>query len=101
VGGDVVHLFCEVLPRLAPGVLVHVHDVYLPWPYPREWVARNRWYWAEQYLLQALLCESPRWEILVTAYALHRERREQFRSRIPNVVGMPAPLSCWLRRTSG
>jgi predicted O-methyltransferase YrrM len=101
VGGDVVHLFCEVLPRLAPGVLVHVHDVYLPWPYPREWVARNRWYWAEQYLLQALLCESPRWEILVTAYALHRERPEQFRSRIPNVGGMPAPLSCWLRRTSG
>lgn len=99
VGGDVVHLCCEVLPRLAPGVLVHVHDVYLPWPYPRKWVARNRWYWAEQYLLQALLCENPRWEILVMAYALHRERPDALRALIPNADGMPAPLSCWLLRT--
>ena len=101
VGGDVVHLFCEVLPQLAPGVLVHVHDVYLPWPYPREWVAHNRWYWAEQYLLQALLSENPRWEILVMAYALLRERADEFKGRIPNVEGMPPPLSCWMRRTNG
>ncbi len=98
VGGDVVHLFCEALPRLAPGVLVHVHDVYLPWPYPREWVAHNRWYWAEQYLLQALLCENPHWEILIMAYALSRQRPQELQRQIPNVAGMPAPLSLWLRR---
>ena len=60
IGGDVVHLFCEVIPRLAPGVIVHVHDIYLPYEYPRAWVEQLRWYWAEQYLLQALLAGNPR-----------------------------------------
>ncbi len=101
VGGDVVHLFCEVLPRLAAGVLVHVHDVYLPWPYPRQWVAHNSWYWAEQYLLQAFLCENSDWEVLVAAYALHRRRRDDLTRLIPNAVGAPPPLSFWLRRRSG
>jgi flavin-dependent dehydrogenase len=30
VGGDVTHLFFQVLPRLAPGVVVHLHDIFLP-----------------------------------------------------------------------
>lgn len=101
VGGDVVHLLCEVVPRLSPGVLVHLHDVYLPWPYPRTWVAHNRWYWAEQYLLQALLADSPRWEILAAAYALSRRHPQDLARLIPNVRGVQPPLSFWLRRTGG
>jgi hypothetical protein len=99
VGGDVVHLLTEVLPRLPAGVLVHLHDIYLPWPYPRAWVARNRWYWAEQYLLQALLCESARWEILVAAHALSRTHGEALRALIPHLWGAHPPLSFWLRRS--
>src|SRR5438477_286391 len=34
-GGDVQFLYCEVLPRLRPGVAIHVHDVSLPTPYSR------------------------------------------------------------------
>ena len=52
MGNDVTVLFLEVLPRLAPGVLVHVHDVFLPWDYPAEWIDRV---YAEQYLLAMLL----------------------------------------------
>ena len=51
-GSDVTVLLLEVVPRLAPGVLVHVHDVYLPRDYPAELV--GRWY-SEQYLLAAWL----------------------------------------------
>jgi hypothetical protein len=35
VGSDVNYLAFEVLPRLAAGVLVHVHDVFYPFEYPR------------------------------------------------------------------
>jgi hypothetical protein len=100
VGGDVVHLFTEVLPRLRAGVLVHVHDVYLPWPYPRTWVTVNRWYWAEQYLLQALLCDSAAWEVLAGAFALSRLHGPELQRLIPNLSGSPAPLSFWLRRAA-
>lgn len=98
IGGDVVHLLCEVMPRLRPGVLVHLHDIYLPWHYPREWVSRHRWYWAEQYLLQALLCDSDAWEVLVAAHALSRLRGAELARLIPNLAGSPPPLSFWLRR---
>ncbi|MBO0769037.1 MAG: class I SAM-dependent methyltransferase [Solirubrobacterales bacterium] len=99
VGGDVVHLFCQVLPQLAPGVIVHVHDIYLPWPYPRAWVAHMRWYWAEQYLLQALLCENPHWRVLSANHALYRQRGAALTELIPNLNGTEhAPLSFWFQR---
>jgi hypothetical protein len=55
-GSDVTVFFLEVLPRLRPGVFVHVHDVFLPADYPPEW----RWrYYSEQHLLAAFLLASP------------------------------------------
>ena len=55
IGGDVNYLFLEVLPRLKPGVIVHVHDIFLPFEYRRDWVMDEFRFWSEQYLLQAFL----------------------------------------------
>ena len=49
---DVAVFFLEVVPQLSPGVLVHVHDIWLPYDYPPEWRAR---YFSEQYLLAVYL----------------------------------------------
>jgi hypothetical protein len=57
-GSDVTWLYLSVLPRLRCGVRVHVHDIWLPHDYPREWVVRRGYYWNEQYLLQALLARN-------------------------------------------
>lgn len=53
-GGDVVFLLQDVLPRLAEGVIIHVHDIFLPWDYPPEWVLVGR-AWNEQYAVRAFL----------------------------------------------
>jgi predicted O-methyltransferase YrrM len=50
MNSDVTVFFLEILPALAPGVLVHLHDVHLPYDYPPE---RAEWYYSEQYLLAA------------------------------------------------
>jgi predicted O-methyltransferase YrrM len=97
LGGDVVHLLCEVVPALPPGVLVHVHDVYLPFAYPREWYEQFGWYWAEQYLLQALLAGNAHLEVIAGAHALWRERRERLAQSIPTVAAAEPPLSLWMR----
>lgn len=55
---DVTALFLEVLPALAPGVVVHVHDVYLPYDYPPQ--AEGLLY-NEQYLLAALFLGGGLW----------------------------------------
>ena len=57
-GSDVNHLLFEVLPRLAPGVHIHFHDIFLPFEYPRNWVIDEHRSWNEQYLLRALLMYS-------------------------------------------
>jgi predicted O-methyltransferase YrrM len=49
---DVTVFFLEILPRLKPGTLVHIHDIYLPFDYPEPLMNR---YWSEQYILAAFL----------------------------------------------
>lgn len=57
-GSDATVFFLDILPALAPGVLVGVHDVYLPRDYPAEIAGRH---YSEQYLLAALLLGDPQW----------------------------------------
>jgi hypothetical protein len=64
VGSDVVREYLEILPRLQPGVIVHVHDIFLPSDYPRDAVLSNLCFWSEQYLLQAFLTFNPHFEVL-------------------------------------
>src|SRR4029077_19197551 len=65
IGGDVNYLFLEVLPRLNPGVIVHVHDIFLPFDYRRDWVMDELRFWTEQYLLQAFLMFNSDFEVLM------------------------------------
>jgi len=54
---DVTVFFLEILPRLKSGVLVHLHDIFLPLDYPPYWEYQHypHRYWSEQYLLAASL----------------------------------------------
>ena len=63
---DVTAFFLDVLPRLKPGVLVHIHDIFLPDDYPPAW---QSFLFSEQYLLAAmLLCERPPFRVLLPNY---------------------------------
>ena len=54
-GSDVCYEFLDVLPRLKPGVWIHVHDIFFPHDYPAEWLLNRRMALNEQYLLEAFL----------------------------------------------
>lgn len=63
MNSDVSVVFLDVLPKLPPGVLIYIDDVYLPFDYPPEWISR---YYSEQYLLAALLlAEGERFEVFL------------------------------------
>lgn len=53
--GDVLFEYLDLLPRLRPGVLVHIHDIFTPQDYPEDWVVGHVRQWNEQYLLEAFL----------------------------------------------
>lgn len=77
VGSDVNFLFLEVLPILKPGVLIHVHDIFLPTVYPRSWLEENVLFWNEQFLLHALLIGNNNLEIILANYFLHIHHPEK------------------------
>ncbi len=101
IGSDVNHLFLRVIPRLAPGVVVHVHDIFLPWEMPRAWVLEKKIFWNEQYLLQALLTCNPSFEVLLGNQFLGRLHGGPFREAFPCIPERFAPggVSFWFRRT--
>jgi len=72
-GSDVEFLFTRVLPELAEGVVVHVHDVFLPAGYPRDWHRRA---YTEQSALAAVLGAGGRWRILCPNAWLARHEPE-------------------------
>jgi len=63
-GSDVNFLCFEVLPRLRAGVLVHIHDIFLPQEYPRDWVLGENRSWNEQYVLRAFLMFNRAYQVL-------------------------------------
>ena len=87
------------MPRLAPGVHVHFHDVFLSWEYPRKWPVQSRWYWSEQYLLQAFLAFNPEFEIRCSSQLLAREAPERLARMISGYdPETRIPASFWMRR---
>jgi len=107
VGGDVNYLFLEVLPRLKPGVIVHVHDIFLPFEYRRDWVVDEFRFWSEQYLLQAFLSFNLEFEVLMANRYLAHKYRDDLKVTFANLANLeavrPSSLgwvggSFWMRR---
>ncbi|MCX7046410.1 MAG: class I SAM-dependent methyltransferase [Candidatus Sumerlaeota bacterium] len=98
MGGDVNFIILDVLPKLAKGVVIHFHDIFLPFNYPKEWVTRMGRYWTEQYLLQAYLTENPRAEVLFgnnyAAFQFPKEVADAF----PNALYTEGSGSFWIRK---
>lgn len=69
-GSDVCYEFLQLLPRLAPGVWVHVHDIFFPHDYPAEWLIERRMALNEQYLLEAFLSFNEKFQVALANYWL-------------------------------
>ncbi len=95
-GNDVLFLFLQLLPSLQPGVLVHIHDVFLPYEYPRQWLVEEKWHWTEQYFVHALLQDSAQYDVVWAGHYLQRNAPD-FNGRFVHGRGESAK-SLWLRK---
>lgn len=91
IGSDVQYEFLEILPRLAPGVIVHVHDIFLPVEYPKHWVKDWHRFWNEQYILQAFLCFNDTFDVLWGGSFMHLHHQE----KLANAFGSYDPQKNW------
>ena len=82
---DVNYVFFELLPFLAEGVYIHIHDITFPFEYPKEWVYEGR-AWNEAYLLRAFLQYNSAFEIVFFYDFLQHFYRERFAAEMPLVL---------------
>lgn len=94
MSNDVAHLFCRIIPGLAPGVVIHVHDVFLPFEYPKRFFYDCP-SWGEQYMLHALL-QGGGYELLWPGYHLQNSRADAVEA-LPFLASGRAQ-SFWMRK---
>lgn len=78
-GSDVNYILFEILPSLQSGVLIHFHDVFYPFEYPKEWVFTGR-NWNEDYFLKSFLMYNNNFEIKLFSEYLHRLHPHAFKN---------------------
>jgi len=81
-GSDVNYLIFEILPSLKKGVLIHFHDIFYPFEYPKDWVLDGR-SWNEDYILRSFLMYNDSFKIILFPNFLHTLHKECFAS-MPN-----------------
>lgn len=104
-GSDVNFLYLDVLPRLAPGVIIHIHDIELPREYSKKYFINPspRVFWTEAYLLQAFLSLNPHFKILLAMNYLMADHLDEFRGAFPHydpAAHKSASVSFWIQRIS-
>ena len=100
IGSDVQFLLLEVLPRLKKGVLIHLHDIFLPMEYPRHWVMDHDRFWTEQYLLHAFLLFNKEYEVVWAGSYMHTYHSDKLSKAFASYDAQKTlPGSFWIRRT--
>lgn len=97
--GDVLFEYLTLLPSLAPGVIVHVHDIFTPRDYPAAWIRDEVRFWNEQYLLEAFLSHNRDWEVVGALNFLHHHHHERLKAVAPHLTPGREPGSFYMRRT--
>jgi hypothetical protein len=95
--GDVLKEYLEIFPLLASGVYIHIHDIFTPRDYPAQWVVNDVRFWNEQYLLEALLSNTDRYEIVGALNYLKHHHFEQLKAVCPYLTEANEPGSFYLR----
>ncbi|MEO6964473.1 MAG: class I SAM-dependent methyltransferase [Acidobacteriaceae bacterium] len=102
---DVLYECLRILPELAPGVLVHFHDIFTPLDYPKKFVMTNLCFWGEQYLLEAFLSFNSAYEVLWSGSAMQHFHPDVLRRSFPTWEGsftrMPADLNVFVPSLCG
>lgn len=77
-GSDVNYILFSILPILKKGVLIHFHDIFFPFEYPKKWVYEGR-NWNENYFLRAFLMYNNSVEIKLFSHFIHTLYKDAFK----------------------
>lgn len=97
-GSDVNYLMTEILPVLNKGVIVHIHDIFFPFEYPKEWIFEHKLNWNEIYTVHNFLLFNNSFEIILFSDQMQQELKAQYADAMP-LFFKSRPSSLWIRKT--
>jgi hypothetical protein len=95
--GDVLMEYLEIFPLLASGVYIHIHDIFTPKDYKHSWIVDDVRFWNEQYLLEALLSNTDRYEVIGALNYLMHHYNENLKSVCPYLTSEREPGSFYIK----
>ncbi|HEX5216129.1 MAG TPA: class I SAM-dependent methyltransferase [Vicinamibacterales bacterium] len=98
IGSDVSRIVFRILPRLAVGVLVHIHDIFWPFEYPRQWYAEGR-AWNEAPFVRSFLMFNRAFQIVYFNHYMAAVHADDVAKRLPDCLRQPGG-SLWIRRVA-
>jgi hypothetical protein len=96
--GDVLFEFLSILPTLNSGVIVHVHDIFSPRDYLKEWVVDFVRFWNEQYILEAFLSCNSEWKVIGALNLLKHEQYDSLKEKCPYLSRDREPGSFYIQK---
>lgn len=96
--GDVLFEYLELLPTLADGVIVHIHDIFSPRNYPPLWIVEDVKFWNEQYVLEAFLSNNPDWRIIGALNYLRHNHYDRLKAVAPYLTPDREPGSFYIQK---
>lgn len=97
-GGDVLFEYLEILPRLKKGVYIHIHDIFSPNNYLKEWVEDGVNFWNEQYLLEAFLSCNDHFKVICSVNFLKNNYYSNLQAVCPMLSEEREPGSFWIQK---
>lgn len=99
IGSDVQYEYLEILPRLNKGVIIQIHDIFLPAEYPKKWVLEEYRFWNEPYLLQAFLAFNHSFQVLWAGSFMHLKHPDKLESAFNSYNRNEVwPGSFWMKK---
>lgn len=100
-GSDVTYIFSTILPRLQRGVIIHFHDVFIPYEIPEKWMRDELLFWNEQYVLYSMMINATEeYETIMPNFYLGSNYRERLLTYFPHMpeVKIYDDVSYWIRK---
>ncbi|MBS3914995.1 MAG: class I SAM-dependent methyltransferase [Bacteroidetes bacterium] len=97
--GDVLFELMEILPLLKKGVFIHIHDIFTPYFFPKDWINKGDYFWNEQFILESILCNSDKYAVVGALYYLRMNKMEHISKAFPMLAKIKNnPGSFWIQK---
>jgi methyltransferase family protein len=101
-GSDVEYILYRILPILKSGVIVHIHDIFLPRGYRDSFYLVDKRHWNENYIVGAFLMGNNEWEVLIAnAFAAEFGQGDILRKLAVGIGGKKRKLQAQIRKIAG